>query len=138
MFDCPGYSDSKGSLMIVTNGYFHYRIFSKVKNLKFVLTFDGDQFKTGMTFQKASSTILEFFNSFKDIAKIKDQIFAATAFFFTKVQNQDIVALLTSMKTAKFKSKGTLIIELIDNILAKKKYYIFPRAEKPGERPKSQ
>ncbi len=124
--------------MIVTNGYFHYRIFSKVKNLKFVLTFDGDQFKTGMTFQKASNTILEFFNSFKDIAKIKDQIFAATAFFFTKVQNQDIVALLTSMKTAKFKSKGTLIIELIDNILAKKKYYIFPRAEKPGERPKSQ
>ena len=105
--------------MIVTNGYFHYRIFSKVKNLKFILTFDGDQFKTGMTFDKATNTVLEFFNSFKDIASIKAQIFDATAFFFTKVQNQDIVTLLKNMKTAKFKAKGALIIELIDKILTK-------------------
>lgn len=105
--------------MIVTNGYFHYRIFSKVKNLKFVLTFDGDQFKTGMTFEKAANTILEFFNSFRDINKIKEVIFQATAFFFTKVQNQDILALLTSMKTAKFKTKGALIIELINHIITK-------------------
>jgi len=77
--------------MIVTNGYFHYRIFSKVKNLKFVLTFDGDQFRSGMAFEKAANTILEFFNSFKDIVKIKTEIFAATTFFFTKVQSQDIV-----------------------------------------------
>jgi len=71
--------------MIIANGYFHYRIFSKVKNLKFVLTFDGDYFETGKPFDKAANTITEFFNSFKDIAQIKKEIFAATSFLFTKI-----------------------------------------------------
>ncbi len=84
--------------MVVANGYFHYRIFSKVKNLKFVLTFDGDHFYTDKAFDKATHTITEFFSSFKNISEIKEDIFAATCFLFTKIQEQNVKILLQNMK----------------------------------------
>jgi hypothetical protein len=65
ILDCPGYSDSKGCFMVIANGYFHYRIFSKVKNLKFVITFDYKQFEG--VFDKPKNTLIEFFMSFKKI-----------------------------------------------------------------------
>ncbi len=50
--------------MVIANGYFHYRIFSKVKNLKFVITFDYKQFEG--VFDKPKNTLIEFFMSFKN------------------------------------------------------------------------
>ena len=49
--------------MVIANGYFHYRIFSKVKNLKFVITFDNKHFEG--VFDKPTNTLIEFFMSFK-------------------------------------------------------------------------
>ena len=48
ILDCPGYQDSKGCFMVIANGYFHYRIFSKVKNMKFLITFNYDEFNQTM------------------------------------------------------------------------------------------
>ena len=42
------------------------------------------------------------------------------------------------MKTANFGSKGSLINELIDEVLNKNKFYIFKRAQQVGEKPRSQ
>lgn len=39
---------------------------------------------------------------------------------------------MKNMKTANFKAKGSLIVELIDHILKNNKFYIFKRAEKVG------
>lgn len=37
VLDQPGYGDTYGFHRIFSNGYFHYRTFSKTPNLKFVL-----------------------------------------------------------------------------------------------------
>ena len=62
VLDCPGYQDSKGCEMIIANAYFHYRIFSKVKKLKFVLVFDSNTMDG--VYEKPRQTIRSFLNSF--------------------------------------------------------------------------
>lgn len=37
--DLPGYGDTYGFHRIFSNGYFHYRSFSKAAKIKFVITF---------------------------------------------------------------------------------------------------
>lgn len=37
IIDCPGYEDTYGCHRMISNGYFRYRVFSKVENAKFVL-----------------------------------------------------------------------------------------------------
>lgn len=39
VLDQPGYGDSYGFHRILSNGYFHYRTFSKTPKLKFILAF---------------------------------------------------------------------------------------------------
>lgn len=69
--------------MVIANGYFHYRIFSKVRNLKFVITFDY-AFMSGV-YDKPTNTLTEFLRSFKNLKQIKKEIFEATSFVFTKL-----------------------------------------------------
>ena len=83
MVDLPGYGDTYGFHRIFSNGYFHYRSFSKTAKIKFVITFtfnsmesDGSRFK---------STIQNFINTFKNYTEIKDKILEATSFLITKV-----------------------------------------------------
>jgi hypothetical protein len=40
LLDQPGYGDGYGFHRIFSNGYFHYRTFSKCQNMKFVLAID--------------------------------------------------------------------------------------------------
>lgn len=42
LLDQPGYGDSYGFHRIFSNGYFHYRTFSKTPKLKFILAFSKD------------------------------------------------------------------------------------------------
>ena len=37
LIDAPGYFDSHGCHRVLSNGYFHYQVFSKIQNIKFVL-----------------------------------------------------------------------------------------------------
>ena len=37
IIDCPGFQDSYGCHRIISNAYFNYRVFSKVRKMKFVL-----------------------------------------------------------------------------------------------------
>jgi hypothetical protein len=43
--DTPGYGDTYGILRILANGYFHYRLYSKIQNIKFIVCFDSIQLK---------------------------------------------------------------------------------------------
>ena len=85
LFDCPGYSDSYGCARVISNGYFHYRVFSKVQNIKFILTFSYhdmiDQAKNLM------KTFTEFISGFSESGfdGISKDIFAATSVMITKV-----------------------------------------------------
>lgn len=45
IIDTPGYGDSDGILKILANGYFHYRLYSKIQNMKFIVCFDSDDLK---------------------------------------------------------------------------------------------
>lgn len=141
MLDCPGYGDSKGSFTIITNGYYHYRVFSKVQNLKFVLTFDGNEFKSGETLQTAYSTIKEFFDSFRDLKKIKNEIFRATVFFFTKVDKQDIKLELENFKQAgvirKIPAYHPLIVELIDLVIREERFFTFLKPNRENQKPEN-
>lgn len=69
--------------MVIANGYFHYRIFSKLKNLKFVITIDYSHMSG--VYDKPVNTLFEFLMSFKNLDKIKKEIFEATSFVFTKL-----------------------------------------------------
>ena len=62
LFDCPGYSDSFGFYRIMSNGYFHYRLFSKVQNIQFVVTFSFDDMKE--TAENLTKTFINFIEGF--------------------------------------------------------------------------
>ena len=64
LFDCPGYSDSYGCGRIISNGYFHYRLFSKIKKIKFVLVFSFDEMK-GQA-KDFTKTFQNFINGFSE------------------------------------------------------------------------
>jgi len=83
LLDCPGYSDSKGSFLVITNAYFHYRVFSKVRNLKFVLTIDANYLTE--TYERPVRSIKNFLKAFKNLNHIKEDIFNSTVILFTKI-----------------------------------------------------
>lgn len=62
VLDQPGYGDSYGFHRIFSNGYFHYRTFSKTPKLKFILAFKKvDLEGTG---EKFKATVEYFINTF--------------------------------------------------------------------------
>lgn len=121
--------------MVIANGYFHYRIFSKVRNLKFVITIDYAHMNG--VYDKPVNTLFEFLMSFKKFDKIKKEIFEATSFVFTKLNKSaksemeiegNIVSKLInlrncgSLNNSGFKDE---MIELIDLVKDKKRYFYF-------------
>jgi len=65
ILDQPGYGDTYGFHRIFSNGYFHYRTFSKTPKLKFILAFN-------------------FINTFVRYDDIHKEILAATTFLITQ------------------------------------------------------
>ena len=84
VLDQPGYGDTYGFHRIFSNGYFHYRTFSKTPQLKFVLAISKMDL-TG-TAEKFKKTILNFTNTFKTWDNIKEDILKATSFLITKAE----------------------------------------------------
>lgn len=80
--DQPGYGDTYGFHRIYSNGYFHYRTFSKTPKLKFILAFKKvDLEGTGGNFK---NTIELFISTFASYEKIKNKIMNATSFLITQ------------------------------------------------------
>ena len=64
VIDLPGYGDTYGFHRIFSNGYFHYRSFSKTSKIKFVITFAYQDMEANAA--RFKSTIKNFFNTFKN------------------------------------------------------------------------
>ena len=82
LIDCPGFQDSYGCHRIITNAYFNYRVFSKVRNMKFIIVVqksDMEETATGLV-----KTIKGFLENFTDFESIKQKIFNATTMVVTK------------------------------------------------------
>ena len=135
ILDCPGYSDSKGCHLVIANGYFHYRIFSKVRNLKFVITIDYAHMSG--VYDKPVNTLIEFLISLKNFSQIKNGVFEATSFVFTKLsrnaQSEEEIQGNIVSKLVNLRNCGSLnnsefrneIRELIDLVIEKKRFFYF-------------
>jgi hypothetical protein len=87
VIDTPGYGDTYGVLRIFANGFYHYRLYSKVKNIKFILCFDYSNIQgTGQPFIQ---TIREFTASFKDYLDNPEEIWKSCCFLFTKTPDSE-------------------------------------------------
>ena len=72
---------------IVTNAYFNYRVFSKVKKVKFIITVSRTDM--GSDSENFFSTFKYFLKNFKDIQRVKDNIIDATCLLVTKVHDTE-------------------------------------------------
>jgi hypothetical protein len=83
LVDCPGYQDSFGFYRTITNRFFYYQVFSKVQNVKFIITFPFADLRRGAEIMK--KTFKQFLNGFHNLNEIKEQIFNATNVMVTAV-----------------------------------------------------
>ena len=64
LIDCPGYLDTVGCSRILSNGYFHFKVFSRVAKVKLILTVQYDDILGVAT--NLRETFKSFYNGFKD------------------------------------------------------------------------
>jgi hypothetical protein len=70
LVDCPGYLDTYGFLRVISNRFFHFQVFSKVQNVKFLITFTYTDMRKGADLLKA--TFKEFLEGFSDLEGIRE------------------------------------------------------------------
>ena len=73
-------------LTILANGYYHYRLYSKVINMKFILCFDVIQLQN--TCVEFIKTIEQWTSSFDGYLQVRKQIWRSVAFVITKVEDK--------------------------------------------------
>jgi hypothetical protein len=83
LVDCPGYLDTFGFYRIVGNRFFHYQVFQKVVNVKFIITFTHADIRKSADVLK--DTFREFLSGFSNLSTIKDDIINATSALMTNV-----------------------------------------------------
>jgi hypothetical protein len=93
LLDQPGYGDTYGFHRIFSNGYFHYRTFSKTPKLKFILAIDYNDLKG--TAEKFKSTIFKFINAFVNWDNVRSNILKATSFLITKADPSTKIDMIT-------------------------------------------
>ena len=132
LFDCPGYGDTFGCYRVLSNGYFHYRVFSKVKNVKFIFTFPfGDLDGTA---SMVASAFKDFISGFDSFDKIKEEIIAATSFMVTKVpRNYDLAAVRRTVSSIELRTTNRRLnnnyLEFRDQMIRNNKIFILHQAE---------
>jgi len=72
-------------LKLISNGYYHYRVYSKTKNIKFIICFEKSHL-TG-TLEHFITNIKNFSESFKDYPSQQEKIWQSCAFIVTKCSN---------------------------------------------------
>jgi hypothetical protein len=83
LIDCPGYLDTYGFYRIISNRFFHFQIFSKVQNAKFLITFTYPDMRKSADVVK--DTFREFLSGFCKLDSIKKEIINATSVMITNV-----------------------------------------------------
>ena len=134
ILDQPGYGDTYGFHRIFSNGYFHYRTFSKTPKLKFILAIKkNDLSGTGDTFKK---TISNFLLSFARYEKIRQDILSATVFLITQAEPKsnldEILEAIQCLRTATNnmgEKEAAHYQEIIDHMLANKKVFFIEKPE---------
>jgi hypothetical protein len=138
LLDQPGYGDSYGFHRIFSNGYFHYRTFSKTPKLKFILAFNKNDLQG--TAEKFKKTIFNFINTFARYEEIKKQILGATSFLITKAEPkskiEDIKKMLITLKTGAISNMGKVKIalfqEIIQHMVDNDKIFVIEKPEQVG------
>lgn len=133
LIDTPGYGDTKGILTIMANGYYHYRLYSKVKNMKFILCFDANSLKN--TASDFIDTIIKWTASFKDYLSVRKSIWRSCVFMFTKVQvdssKEDVVlrlkAIKRDLKTQHDSEVQDALKELIEYIVLEDRIFLIKK-----------
>ena len=140
LLDQPGYGDTYGFHRIFSNGYFHYRTFSKTPKLKFILAVSRHDL-TG-TAEKFKKTIACFINTFKDWEKVKIDITKATSLLITKADlktnYENLKGIITALRnsvTNMGTSERLQYQGLIDDLLEKNKIYFIERPKDAYARP---
>jgi hypothetical protein len=86
ILDQPGYGDTYGFHRIFSNGYFHYRTFSKTKKLKFVLAIWMNDLRG--TAEKFRFTIRNFIDTFTNWDEVKKDVLKASSILITRADPQ--------------------------------------------------
>ena len=86
VIDTPGYGDTLSIFRILSIGYFHYRLYSKIRNMKFVLCFQrSDINSTAQVFVDTVKHFTAYFKNYDNDAEIRQRIWKSCAFLITKV-----------------------------------------------------
>jgi hypothetical protein len=128
--DQPGYGDSYGFHRIFSNGYFHYRTFSKTPKLKFILAFKKVDLEG--TAEKFKNTIEYFINTFVRYDDIKKDILGATTFLITQAEPKSKIENLRKLiENLRDSSIGSMsenerirFQEMINNMLNNNKIFV--------------
>lgn len=134
LLDQPGYGDTYGFYRIFSNGYFHYRTFSKTPKLKFILAIKkNDLSGTGDIFKR---TISNFLSSFARYGKISKHILNATAFLITmadpRPKLEEIMEKIQQLRASVHnmtEKEAAQYQEIIDHMLANKKVFFIEKPE---------
>lgn len=126
-------------LTILANGYYHYRLYTKVKKIKFIVCFDATQLQnTCVDFIK---TIVNWSSYFKDYILVRKQIWKSLVFIITKTEDkptikEDLIAKLRNIQqqitTLYGKNVEDALKELIDFIINEDRLF-FVKKIKEGE-----
>jgi hypothetical protein len=85
LIDTPGYENTYGVYRILSNTYYHFRLYSKLQNMKFLIVFDRNNLKN--TAESVIKTLQYFTNEFKYYynKEKRNKIWSSAAFLITKV-----------------------------------------------------
>lgn len=140
LLDQPGYGDTYGFHRIFSNGYFHYRTFSKTPKLKFILAFKKVDLEG--TAEKFKNTIKYFIETFTKYDNIKNKILDATSFLITQADPKSTIVDLTNM-IVKLRDQALAsesndvrrqLEEMINEVIVKKKIFMIKRPEQSGNK----
>ena len=82
IIDSPGFQNTYGCLRTILSAFSNYRVFSKVRKMKFVLIVQKSDMEGDIS--GLIKTFKAFFDNFKDIEKYPEDIINAASFVITK------------------------------------------------------
>lgn len=141
VIDTPGYGDTKGVLRILANGFYHYRLYSKVQNMKFILCFDHAHVRN--TCEKFIDTIMQWTSSFKNYFDSRKDIWKSCVFLFTKVDESEggevttikdlkdkLISIAKNLKTQFSEQAEQALREFIVHIVDEEKIFYIKRIKR--------
>lgn len=131
IIDCPGYLDTFGCSRMISNAYFHFKVFRQVEKVKLVLTIQLDDMNGKAT--NFYNTFKAFYNGFTSFMSDKSFILDASALLITKVPKNvsidDIVKKLSTIDHFRGKDLKAAFESFKNEVISKNKIFVFHSAE---------